>query len=85
MGQEDSVDRRQRTERDAGVDAYCRFIQETTPAQREKLLEERMKRRGLVRWARFPHIWVTPERAKELDDQYLENMRSRMKPDGGRG
>ena len=30
------------------------------------------KEKGLVRWQEG---WVTPERAKELKEQYLENMR----------
>ena len=43
---------------------YLRFLQETSEAQRYAILEERMRRKGLVRWHQS---WVTPKRAEELE------------------
>lgn len=58
---------------------YSRFLKETTPEQRLKIATERkrrhdeeMKAKGLVRWH---DAWLTPERAAELKEQYLENVR----------
>lgn len=51
-------------------DTYCKFIQETSPAERTRLKHAYLTSQGLEQWARFPHIWTSPERVKELDAQY---------------
>lgn len=55
--------------------SYSRYVVETTPAQRQEHRYERMRRQGLVRWK---DLWVTPERAKELDQQEIEAMKRRF-------
>lgn len=49
--------------------SYARYVGETTPAQRREHRDERMRWQGLVRWK---DLWVTPQRAKELDQQEIE-------------
>ena len=52
-------------------EAHLRFIMETSEGQRRAILEERMRRKGLVHWH---HSWVTPERAKELERNWQEGV-----------
>jgi hypothetical protein len=56
-------------------DTYCRFIQETTPAERARLKHAYLTSKGLVQWARFPETWTTPERVKELEARYQEGLK----------
>lgn len=55
--------------------SYLRYVSETAAAQRREHRDERMRRQGLVRWK---DLWVTSERAKELDQQELEAMNRRF-------
>jgi len=56
-------------------DTYCKFVQETTPAERARLKHAYLTSKGLVQWARFPETWTTPERVKELEARYQEGMK----------
>lgn len=56
-------------------DTYCKFIQETTPAERTRLKHAHLTSMGLVQWPRFPETWTTPERVKELEARYQEGRR----------
>lgn len=56
-------------------DTYCKYIQETTPAERAKLKHAYLTSKGLVQWARFPDTWTTPDRVKELEAQYQEGIK----------
>ena len=50
---------------------YVRYLQETTPQLRDKILTERKRREGLIRWNT---CWVTPERAEELEANFQEGL-----------
>ena len=51
---------------------YVRYVQETTPQQRDAILTERKRREGLIRWNT---CWVTPEQADELELNFQEGLR----------
>lgn len=54
---------------------YCKFIQETTPAERARLKHEYLTSKGLVPWPRFPETWTTPERVKELEARFQAGLK----------
>lgn len=51
-------------------DAFYRFVEETTPTERAAPHAAYMRSQGLVQWR---EMWVTPEKAQELEERYREN------------
>ena len=56
-------------------DTYCKFVQETTWGERENLKREYLTSKGLVQWARFPHIWASAESIAASEARYQEGMK----------
>lgn len=52
-------------------EGHLRYLEETTKQQRDAIVAERMRRKGLIRWH---DCWVTPERAEELETKFQEGL-----------